>query len=113
MTQDNGDGAARKDLVISRPFRRRVTGVAYTAQKSRLIPDRPDAEGNDSYPCKIADVSVDGFGVVCRAASINPTLFETGSEMTLEGSDGKRVRVQIRWAKKDRLGLKVLRPTPR
>jgi hypothetical protein len=113
MMQDTGDsagprqfGAARRDVVINRPYRRRITGVAYTAQRSRLVLDMPDAAGNDSYPCKIADVSVGGFGVVCQAAQQAMDVFQSGALMTLEAWDGMRARVEVRWANNDRLGLK-------
>jgi hypothetical protein len=100
------------DMIVNRPSRRAISGPAFTAQRSHLVPDEPDVDGNKSYFCKVADVSDSGFGVVCRTAGINPSLFKTGNQMTLEASDGKRVRVQIRWIKNGRLGLKVLRPEP-
>jgi hypothetical protein len=100
------------DMVVNRATRRPLSGAAFQAERSHLVPDAPDVEGNKSYFCKVADVSDTGFGVVCRTASVNPTLFKAGNQMTLEGSDGKRVRVQIRWIKNGRLGLRILRPTP-
>jgi hypothetical protein len=98
------------DMIVNRPVRRAISGVAYNAQRSYLVPDEPDAEGNKSYFCKIADTSVGGFGVACRAASTHPELFKSGTQMTLEGMDGKRVRVQIRWVKNGRLGLRLVQP---
>jgi hypothetical protein len=95
-----------KDDVINRPSRRLISGVAYNAQKCRLIPDTPDAAGNASYICKIADVSDAGYGVVCRAAADTPEHFQLGTKMTLEAGDGKQSRVEICWVKNVRLGLK-------
>jgi hypothetical protein len=94
------------DRIVKRPHRREVWGIAYVAQKCRLVPDRPDPAGNASYACKIANVSEGGFGIVCRKAGATPDLFQTGSEMTLEAWDGKRLRVEIRWVNKDRMGVK-------
>jgi hypothetical protein len=42
--------------------------------------------------------------------TIHPELFKSGTQMTLEGMDGKRVRVQIRWVKNGRLGLRLVQP---
>ena len=94
------------DMVAYRPSRRPITGVAYNAQRSRLVPDAPDAEGNANYPCKIANVSDGGFGVVCRAAEKSPDLFQTDALMMLESGDGTRIRVQIQWVSHGRIGLK-------
>jgi hypothetical protein len=99
VTSDGG-------VVVNRPYRRPISGVAYHAQKCRLVLDMPDAAGNESYPCKIANVSDCGFGVVCRAAETTPDVFQPGAHMTLEAWDGKRSRVEIRWINKARLGLK-------
>jgi hypothetical protein len=75
-------------IVVKRPHRREVWGTAYIAQRCRLIPDRPDA-GDESYPCKIADVSTGGFCVVCNAAETSPRLFRAGAEMTANGFASK------------------------
>ena len=83
-----------------------AAAVAYNAQRSRLVPDAPDAEGNANYPCKIANVSDGGFGVVCRAAEKSPDLFQTDALMMLESGDGTRIRVQIQWVSHGRIGLK-------
>ena len=93
-------------LVLARSARRPIVGVAYVAQKCRLVPDEPDVEGNESYACKISDVSDTGFGVVCRIAEKFPALFAAGSQMTLEAGDGTRVRVQIQWTRDGRVGLR-------
>ena len=97
-------------LVLARAARRPIVGVAYVAQKCRLVPDEPDVEGNESYACfcgcKISDVSDTGFGVVCRIAEKFPALFAAGSQMTLEAGDGTRVRVQIQWTRDGRVGLR-------
>ena len=98
-----------KELVFTRSMRRPISGVLYNAQKCRLVPDSPDAAGNQSYTCKIADVSETGFGVVCRSAEKSPELFPSGAQMTLEANDGKRLRVEVRWIRNGRLGLKRLR----
>ena len=95
-----------KDVIINRPTRRAITGVAYNAQKCRLLPDTPDAAGNASFPCRIADVSDAGLGVVCRAVEQAPDLFPLGARMVLEASDGTRSRWEIRWIRHGRIGLK-------
>jgi hypothetical protein len=96
------------DMTVNRSPRRQIAGIAYNAQKTRLALDEPDASGHESYPCKIADVSDDGFGVVCPAANTVSDLFALGAQMTLETSDGKRSRVEIRWIRNGRLGLRLL-----
>jgi hypothetical protein len=101
------------DMVVNRSARRPIQGIAFNAQKSHLVRDEPDSAGNERYRCKIADVSDGGFGVVCRTAATNPELFQAGEQMTLQGADGKRVRVQIRWIKNGRLGLRILGPALR
>jgi hypothetical protein len=95
--------------VVNRPHRREVWGIAFVAQKCRLLLDQPDADGNESYPCKIADVSDGGYCVVCKAAETSPTMFRAGMTLTLEAWEGVRVRVEVRWIKKGRLGLKSFR----
>jgi hypothetical protein len=116
--QKPGNGLQRtvaigNDDVIDRPLRRPISGVAYNAQKCRLVPDTPDPAGNDSYSCKIADVSEHGFGVVCRTAANSPDLFQIGALMTLEAQDGKQYRVDICWVKNGRLGLRRSSDKPR
>ncbi len=99
--------------IVKRPFRREVWGTAFVAQKCRLVLDGPDADGNTSYACKVADFSEGGYGVVCKAAETTPKLFQTGMEMTLEGWGGVRTRVEVRWIKKERMGLKTFRTAVR
>jgi hypothetical protein len=94
------------DMVVHRPSRRPISGVVFHAQKSRLILDAPDTDGNESYPCRVADMSDGGFGVVCSAADKVPEVFQPGAQMTLEAWDSKQSRVEIRWIKNGRLGLR-------
>jgi hypothetical protein len=82
--------AVEGDMIVNRPPRRSITGIEFHTQICRLLLDEPDAKGNDTYACKIADVSDGGFGVVCGAA------------------DGDRLRVEVRWIKNGRLGLRRL-----
>ena len=98
------------DMIINRPPRRSITGVVLSAQRSHLVPDEPDSEGRKSYFCKITDMSDGGFCVLCRMASEDPRLFKPGVQMILEGPGDKRRRVQIRWLKDGRIGLKLLVP---
>jgi hypothetical protein len=99
---------ASADMTVNRSPRRQIGGIAYAAQKTRLTPDEPDEDGNESYYCKIFDVSEDGFGVVCPTALKNSGLFTLGKQLTLEATDGKRSRVEIRWVSQGRLGLRRL-----
>ena len=101
-----------KDHIVSRPYRRQISGVAYHSQKSRLIPDRPDMSGVSSFPCKVADVSERGVGVVCRDAENAPDLFREGAHMTLIDADGKRARVEVRWVNNGRVGLRRFEINP-
>jgi len=105
--------AVEDGVVVNRPARQSIGGVAFIAQRCRLILDEPDAAGNQSYACKIADASDTGLGVVCRVAEQTPGLFQLGAQMTLEAVDGKRVRVEIRWIKGSRLGLQRFGPSRR
>jgi hypothetical protein len=89
-------------------MRRLNSGVALMAQRFRLILDKADAAGHAHYPCKILDASAQGFGVICSAVELAPDLFQVGAQMTLEAADRKRLRVEIRWINKDRLGVKRL-----
>ncbi len=100
--------AVQGDMIVNRPPRRAITGIEFHTQICRLLLDEPDAAANDSYPCKIADVSDEGFGVVCGAANTLSHAFRPGSQVTLQESDGERLRVEIRWIKNGRLGLKRL-----
>jgi len=104
---------ADKTMTVIRAPRRAITGIAFNAQRSRLILDAPDSAGNESYPCKIANVSDAGFGLMCPAAAKVPDLFKVGAHMTLEGSDGKRSRVEVRWISNGRLGLRLVGAKPR
>ncbi|WP_419758537.1 hypothetical protein [Acidisoma sp.] len=104
--------AVEGDMIVNRPPRRSITGIEFANQISRMLLDQPDATGNHIYPCKIANVSDEGFGVVCGAARTIPHPFHTGGQLTLQESDGERVRVEIRWIKSDRLGLRRLSARP-
>jgi len=96
------------EMIVSRPPRRAITGIEFHTQTCRLLLDEPDAAANDSYPCKIADVSDEGFGVVCGAVNTVTNPFRPGSQLTLQESHGERLRVEVRWIKNGRLGLRRL-----
>ena len=100
--------AVEGEMIVNRPPRRRITGIEFHTQISRLLLDEPDATGHDVYPCKIADVSDSGFGVVCGAAERISHPFKPGSQLTLQESAGERLRVEVRWIKNGRLGLRRL-----
>jgi hypothetical protein len=100
--------AVEGDLIVNRPPRRVITGIAFDTQFCRLLLDEPDPAGNDAYACKITDVSDDGFGILCGAARTVPHPFNAGSRLTLQDPDGERVRVEVRWTKGARLGLRRL-----
>jgi hypothetical protein len=100
--------AVEGDMIVNRPPRRSITGIEFHTQICRLLLDEPDAKGNDTYACKIADVSDGGFGVVCGAAEKVPHPFKPGAQLTLQESDGDRLRVEVRWIKNGRLGLRRL-----
>ncbi len=104
--------AVEGDMIVNRPPRRAITGSEFETQYCRLLLDGPDAAGNEGYACKIADVSDEGFGIVYGAAKTNPHPFNAGSRLTLEHSDGERVRVEVRWIKPGRLGLRRLPSGP-
>ena len=104
--------AVQGGMIVNRPPRRSITGIEFTNQVSRLLLDEPDATGNDVYPCQIANVSDAGFGVVCSAARSIPHPFHAGGLLTLHDTEGERVRVEIRWIKNDRLGLRRLSAKP-
>jgi hypothetical protein len=107
------DAEHLEDIIVRRPYRRPITGFAFTMQKCRLVLDMPDATGNRSYPCQIADLSDRGFGVVCPAAEKMLEVFHTGAKLTLEAWDGKKLRVEVRWVEKERMGLRRIAPKPR
>jgi hypothetical protein len=104
--------AVEGEMIVNRPPRRSITGVEFHTQICRLLLDEPDAMGNEAYPCKIADVSDAGFGVVCGAAEKVTHPFRAGGQLTLQESDGDRMRVEVRWIKNGRLGLRRLIPKP-
>jgi hypothetical protein len=98
--------AVEGDMIVNRPPRRPITGIEFDTQFCRLLLDEPDASGNEAYACKIADVSDEGFGIVFGVGKTNPLPFNAGSRLTLEHSDGERVRVEVRWIKGGRLGVR-------
>jgi hypothetical protein len=100
--------AVEGDIIVNRPPREPITGLAFETQHCSLILDWPDDTGNESYPCKITDVSEGGFGVMCGAAKKIPHPFKFGTQMTLHDPEGKRVRVEIRWVNYGRLGVRRL-----
>jgi hypothetical protein len=104
--------AVEGDMIVSRPPRRPITGVEFDTQFCRLILDEPDPSGNEAYACKISDVSDEGFGIVYGVGKTNPLPFNAGSRLTLEHSDGERVRVEVRWMKSGRLGLRRVMSGP-
>jgi hypothetical protein len=104
--------AVEGDMIINRPPRRSITGIEFHMQSCRLLLDEPDAAGHEAYPCKIADVSDAGFGVVCAAAEKISHPFKPGAQLTLQEADGERLRVEVRWIKNGRLGLRRLVPKP-
>jgi hypothetical protein len=104
--------AVEGDMIVSRSAREPVSGLAFQAQHCSLVLDSPDAAGHAFYPCKITDVSDEGFGVVCGAARKVPHPFKFGAQMTLHDAEGKRVRVEIRWISNGRLGLRRLATKP-
>ena len=104
--------AVEGEMIVNRPPRRSITGMDFHTQVCRLLLDEPDASGHEIYPCKIADVSDAGFGVVCGAAEKITHPFRAGTQLTLQESDGDRMRVEVRWIKNGRLGLRRLVPKP-
>jgi hypothetical protein len=100
--------AVEGEMIVNRPPRRSITGIEFHTQICRMLLDEPDVMGNEVYPCKIADVSDGGFGVVCGAAEKIPHPFKPGAQLTLQESDGDRLRVEVRWIKNGRLGLRRL-----
>jgi hypothetical protein len=98
--------AVEGDLIVNRPPRRVVTGIEFHTQECRLVLDAPDAAGAEAYPCRISDVSDEGFGVLCRAVQKLSHPLRPGAQSTLQNADGERVRVEIRWIKNGRLGLR-------
>ncbi len=99
---------AQDEKVVNRAVRRRISGVVYLAQKSRLVLDAPDAAGQVSYPCRVCDFSKGGFGVILPALSKPQDALKPGDRLTLEAWNGQSSRVEIRWIKKDRIGLKCV-----
>ena len=95
-------------MIVERALRRPITGIEYYTQTCRLLPDEPDTKAGDGYACKIADVSEGGFGVVCGASRAIFHPFKPGTQLTLQKSDGERSRVEVRWVRKSRLGLRRL-----
>jgi hypothetical protein len=104
--------AVEGEMIVNRPPRRSITGVEFHTQICCLLLDEPDAAGNEAYACKIADVSDGGFGVVCAAAEKIAHPFRAGSQLTLQEADGDRLRVEVRWVKNGRVGLRRLVPKP-
>jgi hypothetical protein len=104
--------AVEGDLIVNRPPRRAITGVEFNNQFCRLLLDEPDSSGNDAYACKITDVSDEGFGIMCGAARTIPHPFNAGARLTLQESDGELVRVEVRWIKGGRLGVRRLSAPP-
>ncbi len=98
--------AVEGDMIINRPPRRPVTDMEFHTQICRLLLDEMDATANDSYPCKVANVSDEGFGIVCDATKHISHPFKPGAQLTLEEYDGKRSRVEVRWIRNGRLGLR-------
>jgi hypothetical protein len=100
-------------IIVKRPAREPTSDSAFQAQHCSLILDKPDAAGNEIYPCKITDVSQAGFGIICSAAQKAPHPFRPGTKMTLHDAEGKSIRVEVRWANNGRLGLRRLDAKPR
>ncbi len=100
--------AVEGDLIVNRPPRRPITGVAFDTQFCRLLLDVRHPSGQDAFPCRITDVSDAGFGIQCGAATMVPRPFNAGSRLTLHKPNGERVRVEVRWIKGVRLGLRLL-----
>jgi hypothetical protein len=104
--------AVEGNIIVNRPPREQIAGLAFQAQHCSLVLDRPDAAGHEFYPCKITNLSDGGFCAECSAASKVPHPFTCGAQMTLHDSDGKRVRVEVRWVSNGRVGLRRLTAKP-
>jgi len=104
--------AVGRDAPLDRAARRSIGGIAFLAQRTRLVLDQPDAAGKASYPCRIFDFSGGGFGVICHAVGTAAEAFQPGARMTLEAWDSKRSRVEIRWINNGRIGLKCVDTEP-
>jgi hypothetical protein len=100
--------AVEGDYIVNRPPRRSITGIEFHTQECLLLLDEPDATGNERFPCKVADISDEGFGVVCRAAEKIPHPFKPGARLTLQESAGERSGWENRWKKNGRLGMRRL-----
>ncbi len=105
--------AVAGDIIVSRPPRRPAKEIAFHTTICRLLPDEQDAAGNQGYACKVANVSDEGFCVVCDETKLVSHPFKPGAKMTLEQADGKQSRVEVRWIKHGRLGLRRVTLRPR
>jgi hypothetical protein len=101
------------DIIISRPPRWPAKDIAFHTTMSRLLLDDKGATPNQGYACKMANVSDEGFCVVCDETKLMSHPFKPGAQMTLEESDGKQSRVEVRWIKNGRLGLRRVALRPR
>jgi hypothetical protein len=105
--------AVAGDIIVNRPPRRPAKEIAFHTTICRLLPDESGATANQGYACKVANVSDEGFCVVCEETKLMSHPFKPGAQMTLEESDGKRSRVEVRWIKNGRLGLRRVALRPR
>jgi hypothetical protein len=105
--------AVAGDIIVSRPPRWPAKDIAFHTTMSRLLLDEKGTTPNQGYACKVANFSDEGFCVVCDETKLMSHPFKPGAFMTLEESDGKRSRVEVRWVKSGRLGLRRVTPRPR
>jgi len=76
-----------------------ITGIARTAQRTKLIVlDRE----HPPIPCKILDASAGGYRVSVQAP------VPAGALLALEHTDGKRRPVLIAWTGDHELGLRIV-----
>jgi hypothetical protein len=91
-----GSGAEQR-----RHKRQQIVGLSLLAPRTRII---LDADGKDTQPCRIRDVSDRGY----RIALTRERKVPIGTEIMLEHTDGWRRPVRVCWTSGKEFGLEII-----
>jgi hypothetical protein len=90
-----------------------VTGLDRLAQRTHLIAMGEDGQRR-AHRCRIVEASEAGYRVVLISALQTAGLhFGLGDELRLEHIDGWQREVQVRWVRRNMMGLLILRSITR
>ena len=107
FSQTRKTPAAEQQGPPARSPRRLVTGVALTAQKSRLIFTLPEGVVL-AFQCRVIDVANGGYGIRLLGTEVLPPDCQTGTLAVLEQADKSLTPVELRWIAREKIGLKRL-----